>query len=204
MATGDVYYVKMKFADTDEVKEFVPGFHVRQDGVSFDSAAIAEACRDMWNADAPVALKSFYPANIELQAILIRRVKPLEPVEQVITTSLPVAGTAGGDGGDPQASLLVSFRTPYIGRSYRGRMYLPSPAEGKVESGGVLLDADAQDIADQISVRLSTLSDVGQLTPVVVWSPTLDDAFDVTRYLVDKRIRTQRRRQRKDAIYFEA
>lgn len=203
MATGDVYYVKFKFADTDEGKVYTPGFHVRQDGVSFDANAIATEMRAWWNNANPVAMKTYYAANIELQAILIRRVSPLEPLEQIITTSLPVAGTSSGDGGDPGACLLISFRTPNIGKSYRGRMYLPSPSESYVESAGVITDATAQDIADQTKAHFDALGAIGQLTPDVVWSPKLSLATNVTRRLVSKQLRSQRRRTFRPSTYFE-
>lgn len=201
MAFGDVYYAKWKFNDVSLGVLNVPGIHIRQQDVSFNAANVAERMVRAWNTYQTGGLKTLYVADMRLDAILIRRVKPLEPIEQVITTSLPIAGTAAGDETAPGVSPLVSWRTPNIGRSYRGRTYLPAPAESVQDVNGVLSVANAQRVADIMVDLMADLNDAFTLTPVTVWSPTLNLDTLVTQVKVDRRLRSQRRRQVEQTLY---
>lgn len=201
MATGDVYYLKWKFEDTNLGTVYTPGIHVRQDGVSYDFNNAAAILVDVWNdVIGATAIKSWYKTTTQLTAILGRRVSPLEPIEQQYTTGLPIAGTGTSDQLAPQDSVLFSFRTALIGRSYRGRLYFPAPTESAEEPAGALGSTVATDMIDAMN-HLDDLGAIGQLTPQVVWSPLLSSAEDVTERRIDRRIRTQRRRAIENPIY---
>lgn len=203
MAIGDIYYAKWKFADTALGTIYTPGIHIRQDGASFDANNAADVLISVWNDVVTTeAIKAFYKTTTRLEAILIRRVDPLEPIEQTITTGLPIAGTHTGEQLYASTAILFSFRTAKIGRSYRGRCYFPAPVENKEDSDGALSVAGATTLIDSMNL-LDDLGAIGQLTPQVVYSPKLGTADEVTLRKVDRRFRTQRRRQIENPLYVE-
>jgi hypothetical protein len=201
MAVTDVYSVKWEFEDTNLGTIYTPGIHVRQDGASFDANDVADVMKDVWiTAVGAVALREFYKTTTRLNAILIRRVSPLEPIEQRITSSLPSAGLSTGEQLAPGNAVLISMRTANIGRSYRGRLFLPAPTETVEDSSGSMSAVEAAKILACVN-QLDALDDVGLLTPQVVWSPLLSVATAVTQRRIDRRFRSQRRRAIENPLY---
>lgn len=206
MAIGDVYRFAWKWTDAVSNSEVLTsGFHVRQDGASHDFNAIAVLMRDMWTTGlgGSGAVNTLCTSDIVLQSIVGRRVRPLEPVEQSFTTGLPSAGTeAAGQTYSPQDAMLVSLRTASIGRKYRGRMYFPPPAEA--DAAGTIALASAQLLADAVEGLRDALDAVGLLEPMVIMSdvpPGTGPVTVVTQVKVDRSIRSQRRRQKKERSY---
>lgn len=204
MATGDVYQCRWEFTETGLGTVYKPGFQVRQDGVSFDAATVATKMRQFWATTFGTAeVRSYYATELSLTAVLIRRIKPLEDLEQRITTSLPILGTSAADRLAPENAPLMSIRTARIGRSRRGRCYLPAPTEAALDEPGWWTTAFANDLVDAWAGSVGTLGAVGTLLPQVVFSRVLDDAEDVTLVKVDRRVRSQRRRNIETPSYIE-
>ena len=198
MATGDVYKVTWEFQDTDAGGPFMSsGFHVQQVGVEFDADRCMEIAYDAWDAGISGSdpLKEHYAPTLSLTAITVRRIDPLEPTIQSYGGAFPVAGTDTGNGLPPNSSVIVSLRTENIGRSYRGRMYLPPSSEA--DTSGNLVEADAISIATTITAMFTQYVGEPPLTRLegVVWSRKLELATPITDVMVDRRLRVQRRRQ---------
>lgn len=203
MAVDDVYQVTMVFHDSGLVKDYTSGFQVRQAGASFDFNDIGDACVSFWDdVIGSAAIKSYYDADLALQEVKVRRVKPLEDVVQLYTTGLPIAGTAATDRLAPEDAVLMSHRTALIGRSNRGRTYLPFPDEGAEDASGWLTGGAVQDFADAWAGSIGQLGGVGTLLPQCVYSRLNDVSHDVTVSYCDRHFRSQRRRNVRAPQYF--
>jgi len=207
MAQGEFYKVSLEFTQTDSGKLYFPGFYVEQTSVpGFDVTDVGAVVKDWWDQAgvAGAAQKTWHAANYELTSVRLRKWDPLEPVETSYTAGLPIAGTATGASYAPNNAILVSLRTSFIGRSYRNRVYLPSPAEGVVQNG-IFADADALSIADRFTEMIGDLSNIGagglSSATVSAYSKLLSTGNDVIQVLVDENLRSQRRRTPRAAIY---
>lgn len=204
MANGDVYYAKWKFENTGSGKVMTPGIYVRQVGPTWLPDGVATNMIDFWNVTHGITngLKAWYNATTQLDAILIRRVNPMEPVEYQYSTGLPITGTDVADELDLQIAIDASWRTGQIGKSYRGRTYFPNPTEAhNPASGSALSSTDATNLKAQLDWLRGRLNGVTTTAQIVVYSRKLGTNADVTLVKVDRRFRTQRRRQIKGALF---
>lgn len=212
MAIGDVSRVVAVFTDGTTGKEQTTGFHIEHTAVTAPSmTAIGADVVDWWNTDlagAGSAQKNFHPNDIALTRVEMRRVDPLEPVVQTYAVGLPITGVETVDPLPASSAILVSLRTPNIGRRYRGRCYLPRFSEAELDTSGGLTAADALLVANQFRTLIATIA--VDAAKVIVYSPEDLDATpprsgtiktDVTEVFVDRRARTQRRRSLRTPVY---
>jgi hypothetical protein len=104
-----------------------------------------------------------------------------------VTPRTVVGGTAG-TAAPYQLANVVSLRTPFVGRSFRGRIYLGPLAASAINDptmNGALVTA--------AQTAINTLVASGKL---VVYSEKIPAATVVTSALVNANIETQRRRAR--------
>lgn len=189
MALNDIYAVKLRFLLGSSGKLVAPGVHFVQASIATpDVETVAENVVGFWDA-----IKANFSADTALTAVTLRRVEPLEPLEHISTTDMPDPGT-GTAATDlaPGTAIVVSWRTGFIGKSYRGRTYLPAPAEAV--SDGDLTALAAQAIADAADDLITAMA--ADDMPLVVYSRNpLIGGTEVESVLVDQRLRSQRRRQ---------
>lgn len=200
MAINDVWKVTLVFEDTNLSRQMSTGYYLHQIGLSDPSAAVANAVSVNWwenelNSSGLTAGESALHADdLELVDVKLRKWDPLAPTETSDTTGLPSPGAdASGQEMPPQNAILVSLRTANIGRSYRGRLYLPPPSESQVNDQLLLTSADAcaaqfAGLCQEWDARTSDRCEV------VVYSKLLTDYTVVTSVRVDANIRAQRRR----------
>jgi hypothetical protein len=223
LAIDDLYAVKMVFTESGLGKVYRPGFQVRQAGASFSLAAIGDACKAFWQSHGvTLATRAYYATEIELTRVEVRRIEPLEDLVQEYTTGLPIAGTSTADRLSPENAPLLSHRTGLIGRSNRGRTYLPAPTEDANDEPGWWTAAFVEDILDSWADSIATLGGVGTLLPQTVvtafsghtWAQdehgnwhkipterTTKLSNDVTETRMDRRVRSQRPRNVKTPVY---
>ena len=194
MAVGDVHRAWFQWSNAQTGKNLTSGFHFIQEGLSVNDAEVHDAMEDWWTSQ-----KTKHAANIVLDALHIRRVSPPEPIIRTRSLSPGVAGTASGEALPGETAPVISLRTASIGKSYRGRMYLPPV--GEALSDGQLSTSTQDDIETYFETLMTTMASVGTLMPVVVYSDALNVATEVTHVLVDRRIRAQRRRQQRAPLY---
>lgn len=108
-------------------------------------------------------------------------------------------GAAGADPQPDQVSSLVTWRTAFAGRKYRGRIYIPFPPKQVVSALGI---CTAGHIA-KLAIVAATLLNGYTVTPAVGVSTTIkpvvyhrqDHTWDLmTNYTVRGAFATQRRR----------
>ena len=106
---------------------------------------------------------------------------------------------AGGAALPTQLSPVISWRTARVGRSFRGRTYLPFPAQNTVDTGGHRIKQTSFDaIGNSAGQLLDDLADgPGPLsgTPLVIASYKLGSAEVVTGGKVGRLFDTVRRRR---------
>lgn len=194
MAIGDTYRVTVLFDQNATNRLNSTRYHIRQDAIIAPSIGdVVTLTTNWWNG-----IKDRFYAGLSLDHVELRRIDPLEATIQSSSSGMPIAGTASGDELDPQSAVVVSLRTANIGRSYRGRMFLPALAESMQDSGLMGTGVGA-DIANETLNLVQAGAAAGY--PLVVWSATLNVATEVTQVKVDQFLRTQRRRQQPGQAY---
>lgn len=105
----------------------------------------------------------------------------------------PYAGQGAGNPMPLQASLVVTLRTAFAGRSRRGRMYLPATALSLTAHQRTQADGDAL-VGVMADFFDACNADATLAGTVSVVSRTLTDSQPVIRIDVDSRVDVQRRR----------
>jgi len=200
MAIGDVYKMTAVFDSSISAKTLTFGIHVRQDQAVWAPQPPMSLFYDWWDAGlgGEPAQKTFHSSDNDLTNIQIRRVQPLEPVLVDSIETFPSAGTGtAATSYSPASATLVSLRTANIGRHYRGRAFLPPPDEA--DAAGNIVEASAINMAQNFENLRTGLAGVTVGVTLVIFSPAngawAGAVTPVSSVMVDRRIRTQRRRQ---------
>lgn len=130
MAAGDIYRLSM-VGDWSAVESAVITSHVRfkSPGATPDGAA------ELFKANL-LALLGPKQSNTWAWRYVNWLSENLLPVRSgVYTTGFPVLGTLVSESLPYTVAAVVSLRTQYAGRSYRGRMYLPAVTEADSVAG---------------------------------------------------------------------
>ena len=107
------------------------------------------------------------------------------PLADLFNTGLPVAGQSASEEQAHQVALVVSTKTAYAGRSYRGRNYIPAIPEVSVTAG--LFDntvTDAVQVYYDDLVAALGASGANADYMWVVWSDKLQAYFGITDTIV--------------------
>lgn len=116
----------------------------------------------------------------------------------------PPRGPTTGDNMPSQCSLVVSLRTQVTGRSGRGRVYLPFTRVAQLDATGQVSGIALATIADDFKAFAdAVIGGVGGVLPgyqgPYVVSGTHGFSNAVSRYVIDSKVDTQRRREDKQA-----
>jgi len=126
------------------------------------------------------------------------------------TTGYPINGSGPSGMKDLRTAALISLRTGFLGRSYRGRLYLPAPDDSKLDLG-VLTTTMVSDLETIFDDILAGVGEGGSSADLEwgVWSAKLGDIvtgghitgydwsagfFPINAYMVRNQMATQRRR----------
>lgn len=174
-------------------------------GHEIDSASGAtgeDAPNDLFGAFATNILPVSFGAHYTLDSVVCY-VGQDGPTTVEISTATPDTGIGAATTLPPNSAYLVRKRTDLGGRRGRGRMYLPCVAEGAVDNVGNVSSgtvAAIQTALDEWHEHLTALVG-GRLYPPVVLHRsegigTEPAPTPVTRFTIDSKIATQRRRLR--------
>lgn len=160
---------------------------------------------DLWT-NGTFGIETLYATTTEVTAVAVTQLGPTMHEIQRVESAVALLGTSVAEENANQLAILVSLRNPFSGARNRGRMYLPAPAEdASVE--GVLTNTLGTRVSTAIDSVCTALRADGYtifvfndaahpLDPVAFTKKT------ITSQKVDRVLRTQRRRVRKeDAIY---
>lgn len=221
MALNEIYKLSWVWTVSSALPEETSGVYVRQDSsTGFAIGDVAPGMIAVWNSQLnssglTTGMKALYVTGVNLQRIEMRKVDPLAPIIDTYQTGLPIAGTASGDSLPYQNSIIASWRTANIGRSYRGRSYWPAPAESVVNPGFTL--TQASQIAAQFgglnTALEGSLYDISlvvfsrfskTVTPAPPHLRPVPIATPVVSVKIDENLRAQRRREPRPAAYATA
>lgn len=136
------------------------------------------------------AIKALIPGSTITCGSRVVTVGP--PPNQVVPVTAKTTTCTGANMAPFQVAAGITWRTNNIGKSYTGRTFIGPVTSSMLDSGGLAIGSSArtiiQDAADDL---LLPTANGGQL---VVWSPTLGVATDVTSAEARQPLRTQRRR----------
>jgi hypothetical protein len=124
----------------------------------------------------------------------------------IAEVAISVAGTSSGTALPLQCTLVASLRTGQSGRSYRGRIYLPTvgvtlPANHQISDAVTL--ATANMVWDFIDGMITeSILDGGDGLLAVVVSTQLSAKTPITSVVVDSVVDTQRRRRNRQSASF--
>jgi len=157
--------------------------------------AVGGAMIDWWANNLAASLSS----SLSLVNVTVTALHAATGPQVVITTGLPISGEQGADVVSNNVALCVSFRTALIGRSFRGRNYVPGLTEGDTNLSLVNSTRAAAIVASYAAL----ISDpppgtvwvvVSRTVNHVVQSPTALTNTIVSVQLVDLVVDSQRRR----------
>lgn len=126
----------------------------------------------------------------------------LHPTTVEFTRDENISGGGSASMSSPQVTYRVTTLTTLPGRSYRGRIFLPSPPEGEVDANGVLSSgarSSAQDFMDAVLADANTAL-AGQGGVLVVPSFKHGTVAEMVDTLVRDRVGTQRRRLKATSV----
>jgi hypothetical protein len=207
MSAGDIYKLTAVFLNNGTGENQTTGIHfTQQAGLPLDMGIsdTGPVMKDWWSVGlgGAAALKTFCSPDMSLVRIEQRMVQPLSAVVLQYVVGLPIVGTASGDDLPPGSSVVASLRTGRVGKSYRGRMYLPTFTEAFCNADGNLTSGDALSLADGVVTLIRAINAIVIGDPVVdVYSRVLSSGEAVTDVKVDQRIRNQRRRTVRTPVY---
>lgn len=195
MPVGDVLRVVPSMFKTAQLGLNV--LHYRISAVTPPESSHQQIANELETAFAPL-----YKAVISSQAswlgLTVQRENPLPRTVLVGSTGLSGAGNLAGDPLPTQVAGILTFRTGFAGRAFRGRAYLPFPTESVNDSQnqpttGYIIAAQALGAA-LIQPR-TFINGAGQTTIVfVVFHRGNRTSTDVTTGIARGRWATQRRR----------
>lgn len=133
MAIDDVFKLELVMTFTG-VDDIINTFHYsEQGGLIFTSPA--EDLANAWLNDAWPTYRLFLSSRITLQTI---RVRPVDPLDSFFDLTVEENGTHGAGDICPLIDApIVTWLTAFIGRSNRGRVYLPPPQESVNDAGSL-------------------------------------------------------------------
>lgn len=125
---------------------------------------------------------------------LTRNLTP--PVSGEYATGFPLTGSGGVDELPHQVGLVVTHKTAYAGRSYRGRHYIPGMDESKA-TAGLFTSTAVNAIQTYYDDLVAALGAAGSNADYqwVVWSDKLSIATPVTQAIVRNNPGVVRRRR---------
>lgn len=134
--------------------------------------------------------------SIDLKEVLAKE-GPNDLGPQAIFTGTENGGNAS-QGSSSAVALLIHKNTSAGGRPNRGRMYLPGASEAAVAPNGELTAAFQTSLQAQAQAFHNGFGDLS-LTPVLLHGPDspVANPTQITSLVVDARVATQRRRQRR-------
>lgn len=194
MAIGDVLSLAVVASDSSETNLVVTTYHFRQ----ASSLVLDFPWDDLagrYVSDALPLYQGLFGANLAVRVVQVRTlVAPITGADFTVTTG---TGTRTGSDYLPrQVACVVSWRTAFLGRPYRGRVYLPPMLEADQNDG--FLTVGYQDDAAEYAQSLLDMNSatIGSAAwELVVHSDTHGFDTPVTSFQVRSLLGGQNRRR---------
>ena len=194
MAIGDVYRLSAVWQHAVSGDVNVNVFHfMQQDALILDTPQDDLVGRFI--DEAVTAYRACVSSGMELTVIQFRTLEV--PASGTDYPQTGLAGTLSGSSNlPPQMSPIISWRTPFIGRRFRGRTYMPKITEEHQNDG--VIDASMvtalENFADAV-LAMAAPSVEFSGWQLVVHSVTGSVDTAVTEYIIPTGLAVQRRRK---------
>jgi len=159
---------------------------------------LADACLAWWDAGGKAAFSN----ELYLSTVEATQQNVQNGFQVTAVNDPPIAGGIVASAMPNNVAVVTTFRTSQIGRSHRGRVFLPGVASNDV-SGSNVISGAVTDFDDAMTDLLATMVTAG-CTPVVVSkyhegaARTTAVVTPITTIQVRSRVDTQRRRLPKE------
>lgn len=169
MATGDIWRVAIE--GTYDGQSVVNVYHVRMKSASGEPAGLDDVVRSLHNA----WKDQFHPSLV--LTTCRSTMLSIPPLSEEATFN--ITGTSGTDGLPGVAPFVVSWKTAYAGRSYRGRNYYSGLTE-VAATLGVITGAVVTTLQGHVNTWLAQYGDGGSSADyeVGVWSRVIGEIRD--------------------------
>lgn len=159
------------------------------DPAGSDPQTVVDALRDFYTSAA-----TLFPSTVTIQ--IGTSVTQIDATPPVILgpTIRTVAGTGTGGASAAQLAEVVSWRTPFAGKSFRGRTYL-GPIAVSALTGGILSTPVTTAVQNAANALIAA-SNAAANWSLVVRSTKLNVSTVVTSGVANSKVETQRRRNR--------
>jgi len=163
------------------------------------AGADTDAAADRLNTIFAFAYRGMMPSSADYRGVSVQRIFPLPRTVASINVTLAGPGSALGGLQPSQVAALVAKRTDFAGRSFRGRAYVPFPADTFQAADGnpatTFVTGELLTFANLIDDTLTAgvLLDTVDLKPVL-WKLPVGPATPVTQTIARALWATQRRR----------
>lgn len=185
--------VRLVLSASQESSQRISVFHFRTTAAHvWTSSELAALCSAFWTAVGP-AFKS--ATQVGVTFVSVSAIDMGNDPAQSGTFLIPAGnvGTVGGEALPASAAAVLSWRTTYTGRKYRGRTYLYGM--GEAQTNGSLLTTSAVALATAIgSALLGFVNGTGTVVALSVYSTVLNASNIIQSFIVDNLVDSQRRR----------
>lgn len=191
MAIGEVYRASVVGSHSG-TELAVCTFHFRMLSEAAPDTTIGLYLKTYW-CD---LVKTRQNSEFRWDRINLLRVNASPPVSYEYTTGFPVAGTTGDLPLARQTACVVTTKTGYAGRSYRGRHYIPALGSNQISSA-LWAAATVSALQTYYDDMVAAVGASGANTDIrwVVWSYKLLTYTDITDTIVRNNPAVIRRRR---------
>jgi len=159
-----------------------------------DMNAAATAALDFFQA-----VKAAYHPSYTLNDVTVTDVSVANGTQIIVPITTSNIGTSGGSAAAANAAVVVSLRTAFIGRSFRGRFYFGGLSNNNLDtaqnigtSAASFYATSFQDFIDALALVNQTLVVVSRFAAGV--ARLVNVATEVISIIVDTKVDSQRRR----------
>lgn len=146
----------------------------------------------------PTFFKDVTSAVAQYRGLSVQLIDPGPKTQAVFNTTGAGAGDVAGEALPPQTAGVITLRTQFAGRQYRGRAYSPFPGEADNSGGGGLTPAALsrmQALADEFVATFDFGTNAGEaIATPVVYSRKFGTSEPVLQGIARSGWGTQRRR----------
>lgn len=193
MAINQLYRLAVECGAVNASGKVVNVFHYVQTSADV-SANGATSLVLTWNAQMTASYVATFSSSVQYEGLRARNIdNPTEGLD--FTRAVPAPGTVTGDMVPPQIASLITWQTGLIGRSFRGRTYLPPTGESAIGNAGALTAgqlAAMATFAEAAKILEATVDHPSY--QLVVYSPLLDTRTPVNAHRIRGGAATQRKR----------
>lgn len=166
MAVGDI--IKVRFLAT---RGSQLGQNIRHYRISTEvtGGATYQEIADNINTTASPLYRELLSSAATFQGVAVQKIQPLPMLLEFMSTGTPGAGLRSGDPLPGQCSGIITLRTSLAGRAFRGRAYVPFPAEMSCDEGSqttALYFGDLQDLGGFLVTGVTVVGATGTTTLV--------------------------------------